>query len=74
MTVNEDFLDDYIARAPLEGNSYAIDSFQVHTFLANFVLGNDTAEAKMIQGLQRQNDGRKALPRRTLRRRWHTRH
>ena len=48
MTVNEDFLDDYIARAPLEGNSYAIDSFQVHTFLANFVSGNDTAEAKMI--------------------------
>jgi hypothetical protein len=55
LTINEDFLDNYIARAPLEGNSYAIDSVQVHTFLTNFVSGNDTAEAK-IQGLQRPND------------------
>ena len=48
--------------APLEGNSFAIDTVQVHTFLVNFVSGNDTAEAK-IQGLQRQNDGREAFKR-----------
>ncbi|KAI2500086.1 Reverse transcriptase (RNA-dependent DNA polymerase) [Fragilaria crotonensis] len=35
---------------------------QVHTFLVNFVAGNDTAEAK-IQGLQRTNDGREAYKR-----------
>ena len=60
--MNEDFLDDYVAFAPLEGNSYAIDTAQVHTFLLNFVTGNDTAEAK-IQGLKRPNDGREAFKR-----------
>jgi hypothetical protein len=35
---------------------------QVHTFLGNFVSGNNTAEAK-IQGLQRQNDGREGFER-----------
>jgi len=59
---NDDFLDDYVAMAPLEGDSYAIDTVQVHTFLLNFVSGNDTAEAK-IQGLTRPNDGRDAFKR-----------
>ena len=44
----------------MEGNSYAIDTAQVHTFLLNFVTGNDTAEAK-IQGHKRANDGREAF-------------
>ena len=61
-TPNDDFLDDYIAMAPLNGDSYAIDTMQVHTFLANFVSGNDTAEAK-IQGLVSLNDGREAFKR-----------
>jgi hypothetical protein len=61
-TPHEDFLDDYVAMAPLFGDSYAIDSVQVHTFLVNFVSGNDTAEAK-IQGLLRPNDGREAFKR-----------
>jgi hypothetical protein len=46
----------------LDGNSFAIDTVQVHTFLLNFVTGNDTAEAK-IQGLMRPNDGREAFKR-----------
>ena len=62
ITEHEDFLDDYVASAPLEGNSFAIDTVQVHTFLLNFVTGNDTAEAK-IQGLSRPNDGREAFKR-----------
>jgi hypothetical protein len=61
---SEDFLDDYVAAAPLSGNAYAIDVVQVHTFLLNFVSGNDTAEAK-IQGLSRPNDGREAFKRLT---------
>jgi uncharacterized membrane protein YgcG len=61
-TPNEDFLDDYVAMAPLEGNAYAIDTMQVHTFLVNFVSGNDTVEAK-IQGLSRAYDGREAFKR-----------
>ena len=62
LTPNNDFLDDYVAMAPLEGDSYAIDTVQVHPFLVNFVSGNDTAEAK-IQGLRRPNDGREAYKR-----------
>ncbi len=46
--------------SPLVGDSYAIDTVRVHTFLVNFVSGNDTAEAK-IQGLQRPNYGREAF-------------
>jgi hypothetical protein len=45
--------------APLAGDAYAIDMVQVHTFLMNFVSGNDTTDAK-IRGLQRPKDGRKA--------------
>jgi hypothetical protein len=61
---NEDFLDNYVASAPLEGNLYAFGTVQEHTFKLNFVTGNDTAEAK-IQGLSRPNDGRKAFKRLT---------
>ena len=42
-TPHDDFLDDYVAMARLEGNSFAIGTMQVHTFLVNFVSGNDTA-------------------------------
>ena len=59
---NTDFLDDYVAMAPLTGDSFAIDTVQVHTFLVDFVVGNDTAKAK-IQGLRRPNDGREAYRR-----------
>lgn len=59
---NDDFLDDYVAMAPLEGDSFAIDTVQVHTFLVNVVAGNNTAEAK-IQGLLRLNDWREAFKR-----------
>jgi hypothetical protein len=65
-TPHEDFLDDYVAMSPLVGDSYAIDAVRVHTFLVNFVSGNDTAndtaEAK-IQGLQRPNYDREAFER-----------
>jgi Reverse transcriptase (RNA-dependent DNA polymerase) len=64
LATHDDFLDDYVASAPLRGNAYAIDTVQVHTFLLNFVTGNDTAEAK-IQGLRRPNDGREAFQRLT---------
>lgn len=60
--MSEDFLDDYVAETPLEGNSYAIDAAQVHVFLLNFVTGTGTTEAK-IQGLRRAKDGREAFKR-----------
>ena len=43
--------------APLTGETYVIDSAQVHTFIVNFVSGNETAKAK-IQYYAAQNDGR----------------
>jgi hypothetical protein len=45
-TPNTDFIDDYVNMAPLEGEAYAIDSADVHTYIVNFVAGNETAEAK----------------------------
>jgi hypothetical protein len=50
----------YVDMAPLNGDAYAIDTVQAHTFLVNFVAGNDTAEAN-IQGLVKPNDGREAF-------------
>jgi hypothetical protein len=57
---HDNFLDDHVATAKLDGGAYAIDTVQAHTFLVNFVLGNDLAEAK-IQGLVDLNNGREAF-------------
>ena len=54
---NSDFLDNYINMAPLTCEAYVIDSAQVHTFIVNFVSGNETAEAK-IQSFAAQTYGR----------------
>jgi hypothetical protein len=56
-TPNADFLDDYVAMAPLIGEAFAIDAVDVHTFIVNFISGNDTAEAK-IQAHEDSKDGR----------------
>ena len=62
-TPHDNFFDYKVTMAPLVlGDSYAIDTVQVHTFLVNFVSGNDTTKAK-IQGLQCQSDGREAFKR-----------
>lgn len=57
---NRNFLDDYIAMAPLQGEAFEIDTVQVHTYLQNFILGNDNAEAK-IRSLTNPEDGREAF-------------
>ena len=46
-TPHVDFLDDYIAMAPLTGEAFAVDSAEVHTYLVNFIAGNTTAESKI---------------------------
>jgi hypothetical protein len=33
--------------APLEGEAFAINLTDVHTYIVNFVAGNETAEAKL---------------------------
>jgi hypothetical protein len=54
---NVDFINDYVNMAPLHGEAFAIDATDVHTYLVNFVAGNETAEAK-IQAYEAQNNGR----------------
>ena len=51
-TPNEDFLDDYVAMAPLNGSAFTSDSAEVHTFLVNFIAGHTEAESvvKVHQG------------------------
>ena len=46
----------YINTEPLTSESYVNDSAQVHTFIINFVSGNETAEAK-IQSFTAKTDG-----------------
>lgn len=56
-TPKSDFLDEYVANAPLQGEAFSIDSAQVKTLLVNFVSGNTQAETK-IQSLGEDPDGR----------------
>jgi hypothetical protein len=58
-TPNSDFLDDYVSIAALleDGKAFTIDAADVHTFIVNFISGNETAEAK-IQAHEAQNNGR----------------
>ena len=52
-----DFMDDYVNRAPLNGDAFNIDAAEVHTYLQSFINGNETAEAKIL-GHADQNNGR----------------
>ena len=45
---NIDFLDNYIIQAPLYCNAFKMDASEVHTYLVNFMSGNETAEVKML--------------------------
>ena len=56
-TPNLDFLDDYVAMAPLVGETFAVDSNEVHTYIVKFITGNHVAESK-IQPRLTDTDGR----------------
>ena len=45
---NIDFLDNYILQAPLYGDTFKIDASEVHTYLVNFMTGNEIAEVKIL--------------------------
>ena len=45
---NKHFLENYIAMAPLMGESFEIDSAEVHTYMMHFIAGNSVAEAKIV--------------------------
>ena len=56
-TPHADFLDDYVAMAPLAGEAFTIDAATVHTLLLSFIAGNSTAENK-IQARTAELNGR----------------
>ena len=57
-TPHPDFLDDYVAMASLQGAAFVADAAEVHTYIVNFIAGNNTAESK-IQMHADANDGRR---------------
>ena len=54
---NIDFMENYIQMTLMQGEAYRVDAKEVHTYLTNFVAGNDTAEVKMLPHADEQ-DGR----------------
>jgi hypothetical protein len=55
---NRDFITNYISMSPLTGNAFNADASEVHTYIVNFISGNDTAEAKILSFADEYN-GRK---------------
>ena len=45
---NPDFIDDYVAMAPFNGEAFVIDSSEVLTLIVKFIAGDETAEAKIL--------------------------
>lgn len=57
-TPSADYLDDYIAKAPLHGEAFITDTTQVHVYLINLIAQNDEAEA-IIKANDTERNGRK---------------
>ena len=43
-----DMLQDYVNRAPLQGDAFELDSAEVHAYIVKFISGNPTAEVKIM--------------------------
>ena len=54
---NIEFIDQYVNRAPLQGEAFKTDAAEVNTYIVSFIAGNSTAEAKIL-GNERMNNGR----------------
>ena len=48
-------MDNYVTRAPLTGDAFKVDAAEVHTYLVNFMAGNNTAEVKMLPYMDSHN-------------------
>ena len=44
---NDDFLEDYVSKAPLNGEAFIVDANEVHVYLTNFCASNVQAEAQL---------------------------
>lgn len=54
-----DMLQDYVNRAPLNGDAFNTDSNEVHTYITKFISGNPTAKVK-VQAIAEAGNGRLA--------------
>ena len=52
---NAEFLDDYVDHAFLDGEAFASDANEVHTYIVNFITENETAENKILPYLAQAN-------------------
>jgi hypothetical protein len=50
-----DMFDDYMNRAPLTGEALNADASEVHTYIVNFIAGNETAESKILAFADQSN-------------------
>jgi hypothetical protein len=50
-----DFIDDYINRAPLRGDTFNNDAQEVSTYITNFMNGNQVAESKLLSNADVHN-------------------
>ena len=57
IVANIEFIDQYVNRAPLQGEAFKTDAAEVNTYIVSFIAGNSTAEAKIL-GNERMNNGR----------------
>ena len=59
-THKQDFLDEYVSGAPLNGDAFEIDTVEVRTYLMKYITGNENAEST-VQALQEKRCGRIAF-------------
>ena len=55
LTHYNDFIEEYVDRAPLTSQAFTTDASKVHTYIIKFTTGNTTAEAKMIPHANKNN-------------------
>ena len=55
--VYEDFIDEYLDKAPLVGQAFTTDTAEVHIYIVRFTSGNAVTEANMVAHLA-ENNGR----------------
>ena len=59
ITMNPDFMDDYVNSAPLAGMVFIMDSSKVHSYLLRMISDNPVAEQKVLP-FKDTNDGRQS--------------
>ena len=54
-TFNDDFIDEYVDKAPLFGQAFTTDTAEVNTYIVSLKSGNTVVEAKMVAHAAEKN-------------------